>query len=77
MLPAGANIDHANVIELISAFADTWMSLDAYDKDTLVTKGATKKSVALTADHLAKALAEFKTTLMAKGEALPMPLFGF
>jgi hypothetical protein len=43
LLPAGSSFDRASVIELISAFADTWLSLDAYDKGSLVTKGVNKK----------------------------------
>jgi prophage maintenance system killer protein len=67
-------LDHGSVLELISAFADTWMSLDAYDKDTLTAKGVTKKSVRITAEQLSRALFEFKTELMKKGEATE--LFG-
>ena len=74
LLPVGASIDRASVLELISAFADTWLSLDAYDKDPLLTKGATKKTAVLTADDLAKALVTFKNSLIKKGEATE--LFG-
>jgi len=74
LLPPGAAIDHASVLELISAFADTWLSLYAYDKDELITKGATKKSVALTAEQLGKALLDFKASLIKKGQATE--LFG-
>ncbi|MBI5742692.1 MAG: virulence RhuM family protein [Candidatus Niyogibacteria bacterium] len=74
LLPAGAAIDSQSVLELISAFADTWLSLDAYDKDTLVTKGVTRRSAAITAEHLASALAEFKSSLIKRGEATE--LFG-
>jgi prophage antirepressor-like protein len=74
LLPAGTPIDHASVLELISAFADTWLSLDAYDKDKLITKGATKKSVAVTSEQLSDALTGFKEVLMNKGEATE--LFG-
>ncbi len=69
LLPKGAPIDNASVLELVTAFADTWLSLDAYDKDTLITKGATKKSVKLTADELTEALAAFKAELIRQGEA--------
>lgn len=69
LLPAGAPIDYASVVELISAFADTWLSLDAYDKDTLESKGTTKKFVSLTAEQLSEALGDFKTRLMKRGEA--------
>lgn len=67
-------VDKVDVIELISMFADTWLSLDAYDKDELVMQGATTKKVALTAAKLNKALMNLKKSLIAKGEATD--LFG-
>lgn len=74
LLPKSELIDNESVVELISAFADTWLSLDAYDKDELVKKGATKKTVALTCEKLSNALLEFKISLIKKGEATD--LFG-
>lgn len=69
LLPSESTIDHDSILELITLFADTWFSLDAYDKDKLVTEGATKKKVALTAEKLNKALVKLKQTLIAKDEA--------
>jgi death-on-curing family protein len=69
LLPTGTALDHNSVLELVTLFADTWFSLDAYDKDKLVTQGATKKKVALTAEKLNKALAELKQNLISKNEA--------
>ena len=69
LLPIGTAIDHGSVLEIISAFAETWLSLDAYDKDTLVTKGSTKKSVAITAEELSVAIFDFKRVLIRKKEA--------
>src|SRR5205085_7912386 len=69
LLPPGSTIDNDSVLELVTLFADTWFSLDAYDKDKLVTQGTTKKKVALTAGKLNKALTELKQNLIAKGEA--------
>jgi prophage maintenance system killer protein len=69
LLPPGAAIDTQSILELVDAFADTWLSLDAYDKGELVTKGATKKHVALTTAKLEENLAEFKAALAQKGEA--------
>jgi len=69
LLPEGSPIDHASVLELVSTFADTWLSLSAYDKDEMVTRGATKKSVALTAEQLQGAFLSFKNSLVEKGEA--------
>jgi len=74
LLPASTTIDHTSVLELISAFAQTWFSLNAYDKDRLATKGTTKKSITITSEKLSKALADFKNVLMKKGEATE--LFG-
>jgi prophage maintenance system killer protein len=62
-------VDAGSVLELVQAFADTWFSLDAYDRDTLVSEGATQKEVSLTADELMQALAEFRHALIEKGEA--------
>ncbi len=73
-IAAGSVVDSDSVLELVTLFADTWFSLDAYDRDTLVSKGATKKKVALTADKLARALTELKQNLVEKGEATD--LFG-
>lgn len=74
LLPTGSIVDNESVLELITLFADTWFSLDAYDRDTLVTRGATKKKVALTSSKLTQALATLKQSLIAKGEATD--LFG-
>jgi len=73
-LPPGTPIDAESVLELVRMFADTWVSLDAYDKDALTTKGATKKRVMLTAEKLVNELALLKTTLLKKNEATD--LFG-
>ncbi len=35
LIPNDSPVDHVGVIELISAFASTWLSLDAYDKEAL------------------------------------------
>lgn len=69
LLPPGANIDTGSVLELINMFASTWLSLDAYDKNALETRGVTKKRVILTADKLAENLSKLKQILIKKGEA--------
>lgn len=74
LLPAGAPIAHANVLELISAFADTWFSLDAYDRSLFPKAGANKKHVSITADELTEALRALKQELIVKKEA--SSLFG-
>ena len=73
-IAAGSVVDNDSVLELVTLFADTWFSLDAYDRDTLSSKGSTKKKVALTGEKLTRALVELKQNLIAKGEATE--LFG-
>lgn len=69
LIPGDSNIDSTSILELVTAFADTWLSLDAYDKDNLVVEGKTKKQVILTVEQLGKFLIEFKKELIKKGEA--------
>lgn len=69
LLPNNSKIDNESVLELITMFADTWFSLNAYDKGKLIAHGTTKKSVSLTANKLQKALIELKQILISKGEA--------
>ena len=73
-IATGAAVDNDSILELVTLFADTWFSLDAYDRDTLTIKGATKKKVALTANKLTHALSELKQNLISKNEATE--LFG-
>jgi len=74
LLPVDYNIDNESVLELIKFFSETWLSLDAYDKDISVQGGLTKKYVVLTAEKLVEALESFKIELIKKNEAAD--LFG-
>jgi acid stress-induced BolA-like protein IbaG/YrbA len=69
LLPAGSNVKPNDAVELVSLFADTWLSLDAYDRGTLSNGKLTKKKVRLTADEITKSLAGLKTELVRKSEA--------
>ena len=69
VLPQGDAIDGKEVLELVRLFADTWFSLDAYDKELLSPKKVSKKKVQLTAEELASSLQVLKRELMKKGEA--------
>lgn len=69
LLPAENKIKSEDVLELIRAFAGTWFSLDAYDKDSFPDKGKSKKQVAFTAEELREALKELKKDLIKKKEA--------
>jgi len=66
---AESNVDTESVLELVRAFADTWFSLDAYDKEALTPKKVTKRLVKLTAETLMEGVVVLKTELMKKGEA--------
>lgn len=72
LLPEQVTLDPKAVLELIKEFASTWVSLDAYDKELLEIKGATRKKVTLVATDLIKAIAGLKSELIKKGEATDM-----
>jgi death-on-curing family protein len=58
-----------DVLELVKAFASTWFSLDAYDKDSFSKKGYTKRSLEFEAESLYQDIETFKKELIKKGEA--------
>jgi len=57
------------VLDLAKAFANTWVSLDAYDKSALPQKGAEKKNVVFMAEELQTAIEELKKSLIEKKQA--------
>lgn len=69
LLPDGFALDPKAVLDLIKEFASTWMSLDAYDRESLVAIGVSKKAVKLTAKDLLLAIASLRAELISKGEA--------
>jgi len=69
LLPEHVVLDPKAVLELIKEFASTWVSLDAYDKDALTLRSASKKNVKLTGAELASAIASLKAELLKKREA--------
>lgn len=74
ILPKGSTVDAIDAMELVSLFADTWLSLDAYDRGELPKGKLTKKRVAMTAAQMAENLQSFKEALHKRGEA--SELFG-
>jgi len=68
LLPANIKVDTGSILELVKTFADTWLSLDAYDKENYRSDKATKKKVSLTADDLMAAILELKKSLIKKGK---------
>ncbi len=69
LLPASMQSDTGSTLELVRVFSDTWMSLDAYDKESLDLRKPTKKKVALTGAKLAESVSVLKGELIRKGEA--------
>ena len=69
LLPAGPTIESKDIVELISLFADTWLSLDAYDKELLPKGKLTKKTVKLTADKIIDNLTQLKKSLLEGDQA--------
>ncbi len=57
------------VIDLIKIFANTWLSLDAYDKDKLQSSGITKKQITCTVNDFERDLQKLKQNLINKNEA--------
>ena len=68
-MPQGSSVNPKDAIELISLFADTWLSLDAYDRELLPKRKLTKKKVSLTSETISKDLVELRNVLIKKGEA--------
>lgn len=68
-LSGGGNIDNADVLELVGAFAGTWFSLNAYDKQEFPRKGLTQSALDIEALDLYADIAAFKAELIGKGEA--------
>lgn len=69
LLPEHVALDPKGVLELIKEFASTWVSLDAYDKESLAVVGSTRKSVKLTGAELTEAISHLRADLLKKNEA--------
>lgn len=69
LLPADNAISNQDTLELVKLFANTWFSLDAYDKSEFTKKSLTKKQVKLSGEELHTAILELKDELLKKGEA--------
>jgi prophage maintenance system killer protein len=69
LLPTDSVLNPSDAIELISLFADTWISLDAYDREVIPKVKLTKKAVELTAEKFNKNLSILKQSLVDKSEA--------
>ncbi len=68
LLPEHIAFDPGAVLDLVKEFASTWISLDAYDKETLKIKGVNKKNIKLKSDELFSAILNLKKELIQKKE---------
>ena len=69
LLPEHAFFDPKSVLELVKEFSATWVSLDAYDKESLTTIGTTEKAIGLTGAELTAAIVSLRRELLKNGEA--------
>jgi prophage maintenance system killer protein len=74
LLPSKGQMKAEDTLELIKSFAATWMSLSAFDKETLPKTGVTKKQVKIEEESLATSLSQLKQELVKRKEA--SELFG-
>ncbi|MBM5783045.1 MAG: Fic/DOC family protein [Pelagibacterales bacterium] len=64
-----SDLNPSFAIDLVKGFAETWLSLDAYDKDNLKIDNVTKDQITLSAKDLAAGIANLKSELIKKREA--------
>ena len=64
-----SQVQTGDVLELVSAFTDTWFALQSYDEGGLPEKGFTVQELDIQADQLYQDVQTFKKELMNKGEA--------
>ncbi len=69
VLPANSEVRTRSVLELVQTFANTWLSLEAYDEDKLPTTGKNQKQVIIEAVELRSALDQLKNKLVAQKQA--------
>ena len=74
LLPANSEISARETVELVKLFANTWLSLEAYDKGQLPKIGANKRQISITTQELQNALVDFKADLQKR--KLASDLFG-
>lgn len=68
-LLAKNNIKSDDVLALIKLFADTWFSLESFDKGKMPTYGLSKKEVNLQVTGLYQDIVSFKDALITKKQA--------
>ena len=69
ILPTETNLDSRQILNLIKEFADTWFSLEAYDKEVLKINGSPKQKVKITAEEILSIISNLKSELIKTSQA--------
>lgn len=69
LLPGDQSVDMRSVLSLVTTFAKTWLSLEAYDSAKLPKSGLSKEEVLFTAEELAEAIYILRKDLLSKKDA--------
>lgn len=69
LLPTNVVLDPKKILDLVKEYSTTWAKLDAYDRDTLIKTGTTKKKIKFAGNELLQAISELKNELIKKSEA--------
>jgi len=65
-------IQSDDLLSLVTAFAQTWFSLEAYDRDRLPSQGRTEETIPLEAGELYRAVDVLKQDLIKRSQATPL-----
>ena len=66
LLPEHITLDPKTILELIKEFSSTWVSLDAYDTETLKLVGKTRKAIKLSGVELINEIQTLRSELLKK-----------
>jgi len=69
LLPTYVTLDPKTILDLVKEYSTTWAKLDAYDRDTLIKTGTTKKKIKFVGSELLQVIYELKNELIKKSEA--------
>jgi len=64
-----SDLNPSFAIDLVKGFAETWLSLDAYDKNKLKIDNVTKEQITLSDKDLVSGISNLKSELIKKHEA--------
>lgn len=62
-------LESGEILSLIQSYASTWLSLDAFDKQSFPEDGLTHSEISISTDKLSESIQSLKSELIAKWEA--------